>query len=150
MTGPATTDDPKRPLAIVAGFGPVGRLVVDGLASAGFAVSILELNAETVKRQSALGRTIRLGDARRADDLLAAGLENASTLILTMPGEDDALEACRVANAIRPDVFITARTNFLSKGLLARAGGADHVVVEELVTAEAMRDAVLGWCANVR
>ncbi|MEO1236342.1 MAG: NAD(P)-binding protein [Planctomycetota bacterium] len=128
--------------AIVVGFGPVGRLVAEGLADVGFEVTIMEANLKTVEEQKLLGRKILLGNACEKDDLLAAGLEAADALVLTMPSEDDALRACRAAHAIKPEVFISARTNFVSKGLLAMQNGADHVVVEELVTAEAMRKAV--------
>lgn len=141
---------PRRPAraAIVAGYGPVGRLVAQGLEAAGFVVTVLETNAKTVETQSALGKRILRGDAREHDDLIAAGIASADTLVLTMPDEDDALAACRAANAIKPTVFISARTNFVSKGMLAMQHGADHVVVEELVTAEAMRDAVVKHLAD--
>ena len=129
--------------AIVVGYGPVGRLVVEGLEQAGYAVTILESNAKTVERQTALGKRALHGDARNPDDLRAAGIDTAATLVLTLPDADQALEACRAANAIRPEVFIVARTNFVSQGLLAQQHGADHAVVEELVTATAMRDAVV-------
>ncbi len=145
-----TTDSPtpRSPLpaparhAIVVGFGPVGRIVTEGLEGAGFAVTVMELNPRTIATQRELGRTILLGDATDADDLRRAGIDRAATLVLTMPDEDQALAACRAAHAIRPEVFIGARTNFVSKGLLAMQHGADHVVIEELVTATAMRDAV--------
>ncbi|MEM6855785.1 MAG: NAD(P)-binding protein [Planctomycetota bacterium] len=137
---PVPPDTPRT--AIVVGFGPVGRLVAEGLADAGFAVTVLETNPKTVEQQRKLGRNILLGNACVAEDLIAAGIETAETLVLTMPREEDALTACRVAHGIRPEVFVSARTNFVSKGMLAMQNGADHVVVEEIVTAEAMRAAV--------
>ncbi|MBB6429603.1 NAD-binding protein [Algisphaera agarilytica] len=139
----AAPPSPAPRTAIVVGFGPVGRLVAEGLADAGFEVTILETNPKTVEQQRSLGRRVLLGDARLADDLIAAGIETADTMVLTMPNEEDALTACRVAHGIRPEVFISARTNFVSKGMLAMQNGADHVVVEELVTAEAMRKAIV-------
>lgn len=139
---PVDSEGPPRN-AIVVGFGPVGRLVAEGLADAGCEVTILEANPETVEKQSKLGRKIVLGDACNAQDLRKAGLETAHTLVLTMPNEDVALRACETARAVQPDVFISARTNFMSKGLMAMKSGADHVVVEELVTAEEMRRAVV-------
>ncbi|MEO0514201.1 MAG: NAD(P)-binding protein [Planctomycetota bacterium] len=138
---PVPRDTPRT--AIVVGFGPVGRLVAEGLADAGFEVTILEANLKTVEQQKLLGRKIMFGNACVADDLIAAGIKTAETLVLTMPNEEDALLACRVAHGIRPEVFISARTNFVSKGMLAMQNGADHVVVEELVTAEAMRKAIV-------
>ncbi|MEM9420110.1 MAG: NAD(P)-binding protein [Planctomycetota bacterium] len=139
----AELPSPHPRTAIVVGFGPVGRLVAEGLADAGFEVTILETNPKTVEQQRKLGRRILQGNACLADDLLAAGIETADTMVLTMPNEEDALIACRVAHGIRPEVFISARTNFVSKGMLAMQNGADHVVVEELVTAEAMRKAIV-------
>lgn len=133
---------PKRQ-AIVAGFGPVGRLVAEGLADAGFDITILETNPDTVERQQRLGHRIIHGDACLEEDLIKAGLLSADTLVLTMPNEDDALRACLTAHRLRPEVFISARTNFVSKGMLAMQNGANHVVVEELVTAEAMRKAIV-------
>lgn len=129
--------------AIVAGFGVVGRCTAEGLSNAGFVVTLLEINAKTIEKQTTLGRRAVLGDARNADDLKKAGIETAETLVLTMPNEDDALEACKVAHGIRPEVFIVARTNFVSKGLAALQHGADHVIIEELVTADAMKQAVV-------
>jgi CPA2 family monovalent cation:H+ antiporter-2 len=143
---PPPSDTPR--LALVAGYGPVGRIVAEGLEAAGFRVVVMELNPATVARQSDLGREILHADARLDADLRRAGLLDADTLVLTMPNEADALAACRAAHAIKPQVFISARTNFVSQGMLALQQGADHVVIEELVTAQAMRDAVLGHVAD--
>ena len=129
--------------ALVAGFGPVGRLVAEGLAEAGFAVTVLELNPATVATQKNLGRSILLADARDPEALRRAGLASADTLVLTMPSADDAVAACRAARQVNPTVYINARANFVSQGIAALREGADDVTIEELVTAEAMRDAAL-------
>jgi CPA2 family monovalent cation:H+ antiporter-2 len=142
---PEAPPQPEAQLALVAGFGPVGRLVAEGLAASGYRVMVLETNPATVTRQQKLGRNICLADARDPDALARAGLIEAHLLVLTMPDEADAVAACSAARSIDPQVQIIARTNFASQGLLARQLGADHVVVEELVTAEAMRDAVLSF-----
>jgi CPA2 family monovalent cation:H+ antiporter-2 len=133
---------------IVAGYGIVGRCTAEGLEREGFAVTILEINEATIKKQTALGRRAIHGDARNADDLRNAGIDTAETLVLTIPDENDAIEACRVAHGLHPKVFIVARTNFVSKGLTALRHGADHVVIEEVVTAEAMRDVVVKKLTN--
>ena len=51
--------------------------------------------------------------------------------------------ACRVARELSPNIYIAARTNFVSKGLLATQAGADHVVIEEVITAQAMKEAII-------
>ena len=88
-------------------------------------------------------RAVVYGDVRDRETLKKAGIERADALILAVPDEDVALAACRVAREFRPELFIAARTNFLSKGMLCQQAGADYVVVEEVVTAMAMRDAVM-------
>lgn len=129
--------------AIVAGFGPVGRAVADVLERRAISLTIIELNPRTVRRQSGLGRRMVYGDASNPEVLESAGLAEADAVILTMPDEEATLQACRVIRGLRPDIFIAARANVLSKALQAMQLGADHVVVEELAAAEAMAAQVL-------
>ena len=134
---------PGRFRAIVAGFGPVGRAVADSLSRGGVDVTVVELNARTVQKQADLGRKVVYGDASNVQVLESAGLERADAVILTMPDEEAMLRACRVVRSIRPDIFVAARANALSRALQAMQLGADHAVVEEMVTAEAMASQVL-------
>lgn len=127
---------------MVAGFGPVGRVVVEGFESDGVEVTILEKNQATVDTQQDLGRTIVRSDATREPDLRRAGIDTAEALVITIPDEHEVLEACRLARRLAPDLYIVARTNYLSVGMKASSLGADRVVVEEVATAEAMRRAV--------
>ncbi len=160
-TPPASEDEPKLPevspavaeaavagsaqgkLALVAGFGPVGRAVVDNLEKRGVIVTVIELNPRTVEKQHRLGRAIVYGDASNLEVLEQAGLERSAAVVLTMPDEEAVLRACSVIRQQKPDVFIAARLNVLSKGLQAMGLGADHVVIEEMATAEAMAAQVL-------
>lgn len=130
-------------LAIVAGFGPVGRAVADNLEKRGVIVTVIELNPRTVEKQHALGRSIVYGDASNPEVLEKAGLHRAEAVVLTMPDEEAVLRACRVVRQTKHDVFIAARLNVLSKALQAMQQGADHTVVEELATAEAMAGQVI-------
>lgn len=139
---------PKR-RALIAGYGPVGRLTADQLHAAGFHVTIIELNLKTVEKQLGLARHLCCyGNVCDPDVLEKAGIADAEALILAIPDENVAIEACKVARRLNPQIFIAARTNFLSRGLLARQSGADAVVVEEVVTAEAMKNAVVDHLIN--
>ncbi len=129
--------------AVVAGYGPVGRNVADALSRQGVEITLIEMNARTVVKQGALGRNVVYGDASNPDVLGTAGVQEAHAFILTMPDEDAMLRACRAARGINPAIFIAARANTLSRGLQAMQLGADHAVVEEMVTAEAMAEEVL-------
>jgi len=133
----------RRPLAIVAGYGPVGRTVEEKLRQSGFDAVIVDLNPNTIRKQSSLDRPVVYGSCADGEVLRKAGIERADALILAIPDEDAAIEACRVARSLNPRIFIAARTSFLSRGMLASQVGADAVVVEEVVTAEAMQRAVV-------
>ncbi len=140
-----TSKTQKRPFRIVvAGYGPVGRCVVEELSCADVQVTIIELNLDTIKNQMRLDRhDVVYGDVTDLQTLRNAKIEQADALIITVPDENVALEACRMAREVSPDIFIAVRTNFLSKGIQASCAGADEVIVEELVTARAMREAVI-------
>jgi CPA2 family monovalent cation:H+ antiporter-2 len=140
---PANANTAKARRAIVAGFGPVGRAVADRLERLGVRTTIVELNPRTVEKQFELGRSIVYGDAANREVLERAGIESADAVILTMPDEEAVLRSCRLIRLIHPGVFIAARVNMLSKGLQAMQLGADHTVVEELATAQAMADEVV-------
>lgn len=135
--------EPTRGLVIVAGYGPVGRVVCDLLETSRFAVTVIDINERTTEKQHPYKRRFVLGDVRNPMVLVEAGIRQATALILGIPDEDQAVIACRVARELSPNIFIAARTNFVSKGLLATQAGADHVVIEEVITAQAMKQAIM-------
>lgn len=135
-------DQPERNV-IVAGYGVVGRVVAELMETSAVHVTVIELNEVTVERQTKLDRRIIHGDVTDPAVLHEAGIEHAEALILAMPDEDQVVRACEVARRLNPRIYIAARTNFVSKGLRARQAGADSVVVEEIVTAEAMKQEVM-------
>ena len=128
---------------IVAGYGLVGRTVTQHLERTGAAVTIIEMNERTTHKQASLHKRVIHGDVREVAVLRAAGIDAAQALVLAIPAEQQAVEACRVARQLNPSIYIAARTNFVSQGMLATEAGADHVVVQEIVTAEAMQRAVI-------
>lgn len=146
--GHASAPRPASQRVIIAGYGPVGRAVAELLVDTGVHVTIIELNLVTIEKQLKLKRNVVYGDCADLRTLECAGIRDAAALILAIPDEDKALAACAVARQANPDIFIAARTNFLSKGMLATRAGADEVIVEELVTAEAMKQAVLKRLLN--
>jgi len=128
---------------IIAGFGPVGRAISEKFRRSGTPYTVIELNSETVEKQSKMGRSFVYGDITNPEVLESAGVRHAEAVILTVPDEEATLRACRVIRAMAPEVFIATRTNFLSRAIQAQELGADHVVVEEIATAEAMQREVI-------
>lgn len=134
--------EPEALRAVVAGFGPVGRETTNRLERAGFAVTVIELNPETVRKQRGLGRSVVYGDAANAEVLEEAGVATADAVLLTMPDHDAVLRACRLSRALAPGCFIAVRSGYLSRGMQALALGADHVIIDEIATATMMAEDV--------
>jgi CPA2 family monovalent cation:H+ antiporter-2 len=134
--------NPIHNRAIVAGYGVVGRMVALELERGKLEVTIIEMNLDTIERQLDLDKKIVYGDVLDPGTLQRAGIEQADVLVLAVPNEEDAVKACGVARELNPNIYIAARTNFVSKGMLCTQAGADCVIVEEIVTAQAMQAAV--------
>ena len=135
--------DERRRHVVVAGFGVVGRTVTDRLCAEGVSVSVIEMNLETVKRYKAMGRSFVFGDASDPEVLSTAGMPDADALVLTIPDDEAATRAVRVAKRINPQARVIVRTPYMSRAMTARAMGADVAVIEEVATAEAMDRLVL-------
>ena len=139
-------DSPNNPApapkAIVVGFGPVGRLVTEQLEADGFKVTLIERNNQSVLAQLALSRSVVAGDAEEEAVLINAGIRVAKAIVITTPCEQASLEICLRARSLNETIFISARANHVSHGMLCQQAGADHVTVEEIITAQAMRSAI--------
>jgi voltage-gated potassium channel Kch len=133
---------------VIAGFGVVGRAIADRLEIAGVKFCIVDLNQQTIITQRRLGRQALYGDVSNPDVLESANVERAAGVILTIPDDEATLRACRSVRMLSPDVFIAARTSFLSKAIAATQLGADHVTVEEVATAEMMARQVMDRLAS--
>jgi CPA2 family monovalent cation:H+ antiporter-2 len=142
--GPPDAELPSAPCnVIIAGFGPVGRTLADRFDVLNIHFTVIELNPRTVERQSIIGRPIIYGDVTNPEVLESAGIRRADAVILTIPDDESTLRACQAIRAMAPDIFIAARTSFLSGKFIAHQLGADMVTVEELATAQAMEKEVL-------
>lgn len=131
-----------RKKIVIAGYGPVGRVVADRLGAFGFQITIVDINPETVRKQAGIGRRVVYGDITNEEVLHSAGVQNADAVLLTMPDDEAALRATRHIREMNTRAFVAVRTHYLSGAFLAKEAGADHVTVEEMATAEAMADHV--------
>ena len=128
---------------IVAGFGPPGRWVGEIFERHHIEFAIIDLNARTVEQQGKLGRRAVLGDVTDEAVLKAAGIDRASILLLTIPDEQAAVEATRLARELNPKLYIVARTTHTSAGLAARQAGADEVIKAEQAVARHFYDLLI-------
>ena len=132
---------------IIAGYGPIGRLIAEELERAGVNYTVVELNPATVQEQSRRGRPVIFGDVGNLEVLESAGIGDADALVLTIPDEEAVLRTCAVARRRAPDLFIAARTRVVSKRAGLREVGADSVTVDETSAAAQMLRAVM-VCIN--
>ena len=139
---PTQIEGERKRRVVLAGYGLVGRVVAEQLDKMGIGYTIVELNPQTVQRQTSYKKDIIYGDISNPDVLESAGVRDADAVIITIPDDDAVIRACESVRRISPNVFIAVRNNFLSQAMLATQAGADHVTVEEMATAQAMAVAI--------
>ena len=120
---------------IVAGFGPVGRLVAAQVQQAGVQVVIVEHNEEMATRASSLGYLVVHGDAAADPSVLKGSrVEQASALVVTIDDPDRKLSITLMAHSCNPKLKISVTGADAPRGALLRHAGASKVVlIDELV-----------------
>ncbi len=138
--GTPPTVDPHR--VILVGYGPVGRTVHRLLTDRGAAITVVELNLDTVRRLKAGGCRALYGDVLRVGTLDEAGIATAGSLILSADVED-AAEIVRHARGLNPALRILVRCAHLRDAAALRRAGATVVAAGEAEVAVALAEAVM-------
>ncbi|MFO0831456.1 MAG: cation:proton antiporter [Phycisphaerales bacterium] len=120
-----------RPLAIIVGYGPVGRLVDAMLRDAGLQTAIVDMNIDTVQSLAKAGRAAIYGDASRREVLTQAGAARAVHLVVTLPHTEGRTALVLAARELSPTVEITVRARYLAEREALTKAGANKVVFEE-------------------
>ena len=129
--------------AIIVGFGRVGRLVADMLASHKQAYVAVDSDADLIRFGQREGYTVVFGDAGRVDALERLGASNATAVILTM---DEPIAAQRIVKKLRqhyPDLPIICRARDATHAAQLYRAGASHAVPETLEASLQLSEAVL-------
>ncbi|MCL2790695.1 MAG: cation:proton antiporter [Desulfobulbus sp.] len=134
---------PDVPIAVVVGYGPTGKSVVGALSDQGVTPVVIDLNMDTVNRLSDKGMWTIFGDASRRDVLIAAGIERAGYLIITVPVAGDVAATAAMARSLNPDIRILARARFLEENKLLRKAGVSTIAFEEEEVAKSLTAMVL-------
>lgn len=145
---PSPSDRNLTAHVIVAGYGPGGRLVADHLKAAGVPYLVLDLNAETVRKERAAGERIYYGDITSAEAQEHAGLHSAAAVVLTI---NDGDAARRSVASIRKAAFrgpVFARVRFVAEQQALLALGADCAVAEEVHASEVLARNLLDRLAD--
>jgi monovalent cation:H+ antiporter-2, CPA2 family len=132
---PTPTDRHDQPMCghtVVVGYGPMGQQVAAALAARYQPYVIVDTNPSTVKRLVAQGVVAIFGDITQPEVQTSALIENARTLVLTLPDAKTAAEATRLATELNPELAVMARVRFAPDVERLLRAGASHAVHEEL------------------
>ncbi|MFP4470973.1 MAG: cation:proton antiporter, partial [Bacteroidales bacterium] len=119
---------------IIIGYGVNGRNVARAARFANIPHKVIELNAETVRKEREAGEPIFFGDATQEVVLEHASIKHALVLVITVPGSADVRRITQVARKMNPHVHIIIRTRFLEEMADLYQLGADEVIPEEFET----------------
>ncbi len=131
------------PLAVVVGYGPVGRTVDRLIREAGVETVVIDLNLETVGELAGKGRLALYGDASHPDILRKAGIARASHLVVTLPHSLNRGPMITAARQANPACRILVRARYLRERAGLEQAGADIACFEEAEAAGALAERLL-------
>jgi CPA2 family monovalent cation:H+ antiporter-2 len=133
----------QNPLAVVVGYGPVGRTLTRLLRESDIEPVVIELNLDTFRELKAEGIQAVYGDASQRDTLIHAGAQKAMSLILSTAGMPGSQELIRLAKELNPAIRLFARSVHLREASALRQAGADAVFSGEGEVALSMTEFML-------
>ena len=127
--------------AIVVGFGPVGRSVVKALMDKKILPVVVDMNADTVNQlnEERVCPAV-FGNSTKKDILTAAGIKQASYLIVTLPSVEQAVVTATVAKEMNPNIRTLVRARFLQDERLFEQIGVNGVSYEETAVADQLTE----------
>jgi len=128
---------------VVLGFGRVGRRVGEIFELRGVPYVAIDNNADVVKRERSLGRTVFFGDARQPDVLKSLGVCEAGVIIVTVDDFEAAEQVVSTLHVTFPQLDILARGHNLEHCQSLQAHGAWLSVSENLEASIALAHAAL-------
>ena len=124
----------KSDHVIIVGFGRTGQTVARMLKNEGINYYALDTNVERVQSARLAGEPIAVGDAKRKDILLAAGLNRAHMVILTSHLFKENEHILSVIMQQRPTMPVIARANSEEHARILGNKGAAGVISDEQET----------------
>src|SRR5688572_23355123 len=117
---------------VIIGFGLTGQYIARTAKQVGIPYNILELNAETVRRERAQGQPIIYGDAVHPIILNHLGISRARIAVVAISDSKATRQIVSNIRALSSSVHIIARTSFVMQVEENLKAGADEVIPEEL------------------
>ena len=139
----AALEASDEPLAIVVGYGPVGRTVDALLRERGLETVVVDQNMDTVQALKREGRAALYGDAFNVE-VMHQALARCTHLVIALPhhaeGRNPLIAAAKLIN---PDMKVFVRARYLAEREELEQVGTDAVVYEEAEAAVALARQVM-------
>jgi CPA2 family monovalent cation:H+ antiporter-2 len=129
--GPVPSAEDGKRLAIVVGYGPVGRSVHKVLQDAGLSTVIIDMNIDTVTELHDEGQAAIFGDGSNLGVLEQAGVSRATHLVVTLPNASHRAAVVTAGRSLSETVRIVVRARYLRESEELAKSGASAAVFEE-------------------
>jgi monovalent cation:H+ antiporter-2, CPA2 family len=124
-------DTAPKVRAIIVGYGPVGQTARRVLMGFHVETAVIDLNLDTVRELTSAGDAAIYGDATRREILEAAGIHQATYLLVTIPDVLVRTLIILAAKEMKPEVRVFARARYLNERAWLEEVGASEVCTEE-------------------
>jgi CPA2 family monovalent cation:H+ antiporter-2 len=138
----AEIEKSHKPIAVVVGYGPVGRTVDSIIRKTGLETIIVDLNLDTVQSLTRQGRLALYGDAFNIE-VMHQALARATHLIISLPHSANRGPLIATAKLIRPEIKVFVRAHYIAEREELNQVGADGACYEEAEAAVALARLVL-------
>ena len=132
----------EKPLAVIVGYGPVGRTVDSILRKSNIETVVVDLNMDTVQALRREERFALYGDAFNIE-VMHQALPRATHLIITLPHSANRNPLIAAAKLINPEIKVFVRARYIAESGELTQVGADGAVYEELEAAVSLARLVL-------
>jgi CPA2 family monovalent cation:H+ antiporter-2 len=132
----------EEPLAVVVGYGPVGRTADSILRRSGLETVVVDLNMDTVTALTREGRRAFYGDAYNIE-VMRQALPAATHLLITLPHSANRNPLIAAAKLINPAIKVFVRARYIAERQELAQVGADAACFEEAEAAVALAKLVL-------
>ena len=137
-SGPPELPAPVLPKAVVVGYGPVGQTLCRILEAFRVDPCIIDLHSSTVRELGAGGYRAVFGDAGQREVLIAAGIREASYLLVTVPDYRTRAQVIVMAHLLNPALHVISRARYMQERSGLEDAGANLVAYEEVEVAAAL------------
>lgn len=127
---------------IIAGYGRVGRILVQELAAAGESFVIIDTHQEELQEAENDGHLVMIGDATHENVLLTAGIKRARVLASVVADDAANVFIVLTARELNPTIEIIARGESTSTKSKLLRSGANRVVLPAAIGATKIADLI--------